>query len=319
MSELVSAALDAYFGLMDPADMAIAKRRDAVAGPPSEYMASHPETVSNDIGGGAIDVEKLLRRPTEGAEVPLGEETRSGEPLFVLTNRLNPFSIASRVLMNMTLNAGPPKVTEFNHVASACAREVGLRLREDDRKQNSRGGEKRAVAWPVGEDEKKSRERFAWSFLLWPGSDSGSVGPLGEMGLATIANGTAVLTERGALLASTPSSLLGEEPGWTLSSHEQTVLRAALAGLVGEMEAVLFFLETVRSVSGAQPRVERALMKRHQSWSPNRVTAHRAAMIGRLRDIDMISVSGSGPSAVIEIKTYGVELLRKEASEEAVL
>lgn len=262
------------------------------------------------------DGDPALLLPPDPADVPTAPEARTGAPLFVLTNRLNPFALAARVLVNMTARKGAPDVVTFVEVATTAARDVGMKLRIEDRAQNRRG-DKRSVAWPIGDDEAKTRDRFAVSFLL-PTPPSNGAGPLAELGIATVTeNGRVLPTQRGVALAAAPSAILGEAPGWTLSQQQQEILRASVLEMPGESAEIWFFLDAVRAAKGHQGRVERALMKRHPDWTANHVTAHRAAMIGRLRDLDIVTVKGMGSSAVISMTSEG-EALNRNGNEEAV-
>jgi hypothetical protein len=238
----------------------------------------------------------LLQRPTALLE-QLAEPVRVGTPFFVLTNRLAPMAFAARVLANLATD-GWPSLDRFLDSTAVMARTLGLRLREQDVRDGRRGLLRRYVGWPVGDEVGKTLERFKWSFLLWPESADGQ-GPLAECGIASVLNGKAALTELGRRLADSPSALLGEAHGWTLSVDQQEVLRAGLAAMPGERPEIAFFLGAVKEARGEQPRLDALIRTRHPEWTSNRATAHRAAMLGRLRDIGVLDVRGWGPKAKI--------------------
>jgi hypothetical protein len=316
LNELMATALENLLVLHDtepPEEhSSMASRRPPKAGVRAKVVPNKDRPAHKD------DIRPLLRRPTEG-NTRTGLERRSGQPFFVLTNRLNPFALASRILVNLTLRDGPPDIGRFLAEAGGSARAVGLRLRAEDRAVNRRGPEKRSVSWPIGEDEHKSLDRFSWSFLVWrPGAGRG-FGPLADVGLATISDEMHVLpTDRGVELAAAPSAILGEAEGWTLSSEQQTILRDAVLAMPGESDEVAYFLDSVDRVGGRQREVERQLAERHSKWSANRIVAHRAALLGRLRDLDLLTVSGVGDAAHITTSAAGsafIEQVAKRARE----
>lgn len=261
---------------------------------------------------------RLTARPTEDAlrVIASAKPAVTNEPLFVLTNRLSPTVLAVRILANLLLDpsqAGePPTVDAFQQTAAAQARALGLRLRAEDQAQGVKGSGRRFVGWPTGEDAQKAQHRFIASFLLYgdpapdpneePGQRLGTQGPMADLGLAVTAAGRAMPTRLGLAVAAAPSPLLGEATGWTLARDQQRLMRAAVLAMPGERAEIATFLRAVLDApQGAQFAVDERLRKAHPDWSDNRIVAHRAAMLGRLRDLGVTEVTGRGAGAQIRL------------------
>ena len=53
---------------------------------------------------------------------------------------------------------------------------------------------------------------------------------------------------------------------------------------------------------------------RHTEWSVNRTTAHRAAMVGRLAELGMLTVAGRGLSARLTLLPDGEKFFEERQS-----
>lgn len=268
-----------------------------------------PAAEAFQVSASPIPVDDLLLRPEEGVaqDLPMEAHVAPTKPLFALTNRLNPFPTASRVLVNMA-SQGPVPVDSFIREASGFARTIGLHLRDEDRRMGRKGSQKLHVGWPVGEDSEKSLDRFAWSFLVWPKTNNGG-GPMVELGLAVTRENFVLPTREAFELAQAPNPILREASGGVLCAYQQELLRRLIAGMEDEADEVEFFLRAVTDNEGSQPLVDDSLLADNQGWSRNQVIAHRAAMLGRLRDLGVLVVEGSGPSALISLTPEGRKYL----------
>lgn len=242
----------------------------------------------------------LLAVPSEPPEQLVEPRASSSEELFVLTNRLGPIKIACRVLSNMRREGRGPTIEDFQESAARSARQLGLKLRERELAEGLRGSRRISTAFPIGKNERAALNRFISSFTV--GENQGAVsGPLAILGLANIKDGSVYLTEAGWKLAAAPSPLLGEAPGTTLSSEESAILIKRIADSPGERQSVARFLDVVRTTGGAQSRVDHKLRRANPPWSSELATSYRAAMVGRLGDLGVVSVDGRGPKGVIKI------------------
>jgi len=245
----------------------------------------------------------------------LAAATPIDEELGFLTNRLSPLKLSVRVLANLANAAGEwPELGAFQSRAAAVAREVGLRLRDEDRAAGRKGFGRRFIGYPVGDNASAAIERFIYSFTLDYGPDA-PIGPLAILGLATLVDDRPALTEAGWALAKEASPLLDGGEG-TLSAQEAAMLRAALASVSTERDFAAEFIGAVRRAAGSQTRVDELLGSWHSDWSADHAAAHRAAMIGRLTDLGAIRVTGRGTNAQIELlDVEGLDHERKDESE----
>lgn len=247
---------------------------------------------------------ELLRRPQAETPVLVEPQVVQHEPLFVLTNRLFPLKLSCRILANLQAVEGPVHVDRFQGEAASEARRLGLRLREEDRRNGRRGGDRRWVALPVGPDEHAAGSRFAQFFTLGLSGSGDPSGPLPQVGLAyPSADRACALTQLGWELAEAPNPILGEsdEPGM-LGSHERETLVRALHLNPAELASVREFAELVHRKAGRQAEVDAGLKLAHPGWNRERATAHRAAMVGRLRDLGVAEVEGRGPAGRIRLE-----------------
>jgi hypothetical protein len=311
------------FDFRSPADRSIAEIERNI--PESSSDASWPlanaqKTIERSLFSDGSALNDVV--PPSLADPPQVVE----EALFVLTNRMSPIKIAARALAIAATESGAwPGITEFHERASALARDIGVKLR--------RNGSRRWVGYPIGKDLGKARERFINSFTITlPGGRSR--GPMALLGLAgpapaseprkahaksrTRALPAVGLTEAGWQLAMMPSPILGECDGETLSSQEAGLLTKQLLSVPRERSAVCEFLALVRRAGGVQARVDELMAARESSKSADLVIAERAALVGRLADLQLIHHQGRGADARINLTTAGRDLqklLEKEQRE----
>jgi hypothetical protein len=228
------------------------------------------------------------------------EPTVSRASLSPFTNRLNPLVVPVRVLVNVVSREGAPTIEHFTKVAPAVARLVGLRLKQEDNDQRRRGRDKRSTGWPVGDDEISSIARFRKSFLL---TVEGGVptGPLVDLGLVAVDEGRVHATGAGLEMAAEKTPVLDEGGDGLLSSHQQELFKQGLLRMQGERDELALFFRAVHAGAGVQADVDRIIGQDHPGWTEAQVVSHRAAIIGRLRDLALVDVSNPAPGHGIEI------------------
>lgn len=288
-----------YASLSEFAEVALLNQLDL------EHNRKAPGKESGPASTGSMSTSgrgssSLLSQPSETGAT-LAEPAPGGEALFVLTNRLGPVKVATRVLANLAWDGHWPQAKEFQQAAAAEARELGLRLREEDRHQGIRGGKRRSIGFPVGKDEQAALDRFIFSFTASV-RDGRSVGPLAVLGLVNCLGESVALTEAGWALATEASPLLEGNGVGTLSQGEAAILRERIRGAPEELEAVGEFFSVVRRSAGRQARVDELLAAAHSDWSADLTIAHRSAMLGRLGDVGAVSVVGRGGDAMITLE-----------------
>jgi|NGEPerStandDraft_6_1074524.scaffolds.fasta_scaffold19900_1 hypothetical protein len=253
----------------------------------------------------------LLRRPAvEGLTFQAATPT-TGQPLSSFTNRLTPLLGGPRVLANLSTNGSSPSVDQFLDVTAKASRALGLRLRAEDDAANRRGRHRRSTAWPVGDDESKSLIRYRNCFMFMPEKKVGFAGPLLDLQLVAVVDGKVFLTNSGAPFATALSPAIDESDGVDLLGDEHRHLLAeAIIRIPGEFVEISQFLAAVESASGSQDEIDKELGVLHSGWSEAQVVSHRAALVGRLRDLAVIDVEtdpktmivpGSGHAAFIKL------------------
>lgn len=278
----------------------------------------HGERVTNTVAepGDSPSPGALLAQPKGSTPGLLSSAHPADAALFVLTNRLSPVKVAARVLANLGTEGRWPPLKEFHGHAARAARELGFRLRAEDRERGAVGHRRRWVGYPIGKDERAALDRFVFSFTILSRDGAGQ-GPMALLGLANVSQDQVGLTEAGLRLAQAPSPLLDQEAdGITLSETEAQMLRIQLMAAPGELNAVHQFLEVVRRAAGRQVRVDELLASRYADWTADLTVAHRSAMLGRLADVAVLEVSGRGATATITLLPAADEFRLQDAREE---
>lgn len=286
-----------YGSLSEFAEVALLNQLDLELHRPEGADGDDP---SRSAGPKAIGAEQEFLSVPSDIPPALATPAPGGEALFVLTNRLGPLKVAARVLANLAKHGQWPSAKEFHQAAAMEARELGLRLREQDQRDGITGGRRRAIGFPVGRDKQAAMDRFIFSFTASI-RDGRCVGPLAILGLANCMDESIALTESGWTLAVETSPLLDANDTETLSEREAAVLRDRIREAPEECEAVAEFLSFVKKAAGRQARVDELLATAHADWSADLTIAHRSAMLGRLADLRTLTVSGRGPEATITI------------------
>ena len=256
------------------------------------------------------ELSAVLRAPSTQPPT-LGQPVSSGiAALSPFTNRLFPVKVCCRVLANLPDTDLP----EFQRTAAEAARALGLRLKAEDADARRHGLDRRWVALPVGGKGRATTNRFINHFCLTLTRAGAPTGPMADLGLAAMAeDGRPALTTAGAELASAANPVLDEHAaGPVLAEEERRLMLAAIAASSAERAAVLRFADIVGANGAIQERVDAAIPAEFGTSSGAQATALRAAMVGRLHDLGLVEVSGSGPQAQIRMKDDALIGLREE-------
>jgi hypothetical protein len=265
--------------------------------------------------GVAVDLTRpieLFRRPTGAASLPFAVPADSPEQrLSPLTNRLSQLKVSARVCANLSEGGTWPDLKVFQSKAAATARAVGIVLRGEVVQVGGDGDapNRAHIGYPVGGDPEKAQARFINSFTITVVGEK-VTGPLAILGLANIVDGRVSLTEAGWRFAALPSPLAQETTdGVLLGSEEAAELRARLLEAPAELTMVREFLHDVRRADGSQTKVDQMLNREYPEWNQGVVIAQRAAMVGRLSDINVLEVDGRGANALIRLLPAAQEFL----------
>jgi len=304
IDEFIRVAVENQLALEDATDQLLDSRTPLATTPAAPTRDNEPlslPVVSRKAhrGSGAevsearasvSDIDLLLRPGVD--DLPRAEPMAKPErPLSAFTNRLTPLLAGPRVLANLTAKNGQPSVDLYSDSTAKAARAFGLRLRSEDEAAGRRSRHRRSTAWPIGDDESKSLIRFRNCFMFSGEQKGGISGPLVDLGLVAVVDGNVIATDVGARFASLTVPAI-DEPGGVdlLIDDHRAILADALAELPGERVEIEKFLVAVNRSSGAQDAVDKQLASEHEDWSEAQVVSHRAAMVGRLRDLQVIDI-----------------------------
>jgi len=281
-------------------------------------LQNHPtalETASSGEREVLSSLEPLLARPTDERALAFAAPDESGATISALTNRLSPLKIALRVACNLASDSEWPTIRSFHQAAGHCARLVGVRLRAEEERSGTRGAERRSTAYPCGEDERKALDRFIAHFTTAKRSGS-APGPLEILGLAALEDGRLHLSADGWALGIEASPLLGECEGATLSDAERRVFLQRIASSPGESHAIRELLRIIKRAAGNQQRVDELVSLAHAEWTPTLAISHRAAIVGRTRELGLVDLKGRGVEANLLLTAAGESWLKERSAKE---
>lgn len=272
-------------------------------------------SAAEEENGHPLSVQPLLARPKEKLAPAFATPGASGSTISALTNRLSPLKMALRVACNLASESKWPTVRSFHYAAASCARSVGVRLRAEEERCGTRGSERRSTAYPCGEDERKALDRFIAHFTTAkrPGS---APGPLEILGLVALDDDRLRLSADGWALGIEASPLLGECEGSTLSDAERKIFLRRIANSPGESQAIREVLRTIKRAAGNQQRVDELISLAHADWTPTFAISHRAAIVGRTRELGLVDLKGRGVEAKLLLTTAGESWLKEQSAKE---
>lgn len=273
---------------------------------PQDVKADLSSSNSSAVPEKTVSTSDLLRIPNSLPSIR-NSNISTGHALTALTNRLSPLLAGPRVLANLTEAIGsPPKVDAFTEAGARAARNLGLLLRNEDDVAGRRGRLRRSTAWPVGDDEAKSLIRYRNSFMLSSDGKS-AVGPLVDFQFVSVEGADVYLTEVGAAIAiQTIPAIDTDGAADLMTENLRRLFSKSLVQIPGELKEIRFFLEAVEQTRGAQDQVDNRISTFHSNWSEAQVVSHRAAMIGRLRDLAVIDVDSVPKTTIVEGADYQV-------------
>jgi hypothetical protein len=230
-----------------------------------------------------------------------GNATGDPEALSAFTNRLFPVKIACRVLANAPTDIS---LADFQRDAASAARDIGRELRDQDAHAGIKGMDRRWVALPIGEKGSSTLNRFINHFTLTQRRDGQADGPLTRLGLAsTDSSGRPHLTRLGWELGSAVNPVLDKtetKEHTTLAQPEREILIRAIGSNSAERENLAEFCEIVNAAHGLQGSIDQRL-RRGRDLNSDEAAAYRAGIIGRLHDLSLVSVTGTGGGAQVTL------------------
>lgn len=265
---------------------------------------------------------------TQLAPMPGDDMVNSNIPLWGQYNRLLPVKVTLRLLANTLKNEKMQYVVlkQFREKGSEVARDLGLLLRERDRRARKSRGERTFIGFPVREDEYKSKERFKNHFVGYADTKGCPKGALSELKMASITTikGEKLLgiTEPGLTFAIMENPVLDDgEAGKPFSEEEATFyLQHVWRNLPGEREAVSFLLQSIKN-GITRPGDLTASMQGFskqigESWNKAVANTMRAGLVSRLQELGLLEREKVGARGIAyNLSSLGIKLLEEVKGE----
>lgn len=251
-------------------------------------------------------------RRTDASEVEVVPVSSQDDApaLASLTNRMAPFLIGTRVLAAAASAEGSVDPQRFIDRASSVARHLSSRLRDQDRSAGRKGIQKWSTGWPGGNDPKKSLDRFRRYFLI-ERSGANLVGPLLDLGLCAVVDGRLLPSERCLVIAAEPSGVFGES-ATLMSEIQMQRFTDSVLSIDAEKAEIAFLLRAIKASGQSDVQMlDESIASGHESWSPAQVTSHRAAICGRLVQLELIDSHEVGGRSIFKLTERGVEVLEQ--------
>lgn len=254
--------------------------------------------------------------------MPKDKMVNSNTPLWGQYNRLLPVKVALRLLAN-TLKKGEMQyvdLEQFREHVAEVARDLGLFLREQDRRTRKSRGERTFIGFPVRKDEYKSKERFKDHFVGYVDTKGHPIGALSELKMVSI---VAVkretllgITEPGLTFAAIRNPVLDGKKAERPFSEEEAAyyLQHVWRNLPGEREAVSFLLQTIKN-GVRRPDYLTAHMQEFakrigKSWNRAVANTMRAGLMSRLYELGILEREKVGIRGIAyNLSSLGSKLL----------
>lgn len=293
ISDLITVALENQFALEADAEGEVESVGGVEVGlpmAPSKSLSTGPEAAGLSQG-----LSARVRFPHDWSPTSLREPVApSASFLSPFLNRLAPLIVALRKLAQFQeLHGRCPSWEELSQGSALLAREVGLEVRDLDRRLGRSGVVRWWTGFPVGSDETSSLNRYRRHFLGRLDRPN-EIPPLLALGLMAPAERGVQFTRLGLDLAREPAPILGETWGrHPLTETQSEYLAQGLSRLRQESSLssdVLRLLEEGESNSV----IDDLLVARTQPTKSSLGPTLRSAMLGRLTDCGLIEYASDG-------------------------
>ena len=291
ISDLIAVALENQFAL--EAEGEVESVGGVEAGhvtAPSRSLSTGPEATVLSPG-----LSSRVRFPHDWSPTSLREPVApTASFLSPFLNRLAPLIVALRKLAQFQeMHGRCPSWEELSQGSALLAREVGLEVRDLDRRLGRSGVVRWWTGFPVGSDETSSLNRYRRHFLGRLDRPN-EIPPLLALGLMAPAERGVQFTRLGLDLAREPAPILGETWGrHPLTETQSEYLAKGLSRLNDESSLatdVLRLLEKGESNSV----IDDLLVARTQPTKSSLGPTLRSAMLGRLTDCGLTEYARDG-------------------------
>jgi hypothetical protein len=233
-------------------------------------------------------------------------------PLWGQYNRIFPVKVIVRALANLMIQTGGPMgLSDFGNLVSEIARFLGYQLRDLDKVRRKGAGEKLAIALPIGSDPYKSKSRFTSQFIGYIDSRERIIGAAPKLGLVNIFDTKLPrigITEAGLKFALIANPILDEIPqkDVTLSVEEvEYYLMHVKEFLPVEAEIMDLVVQHIDKGDNSPEALREVVSNFDPSLTVSQADTIRGGLVGRLSELDLISIVRSGRKITYELTAVG--------------
>jgi len=248
-------------------------------------------------------------------------------PLWGQFNRILPIKVILRFLANLLKKQEDIELEFFRNKVADVARDLGLLLIEVDKRLRKSRGEKVSTAFPIQEDEYKSKERFKNQFVGYldnKGRPQGLAAKLKFIALEQKNDGTFISTTKPGLeFAILKNPLLDQGDATRPFSEEEATfyIQHVSKNLKGEKEIILFLLKNIKNgittPKDLTDRLKAFGRKIGEEWNYDVAYTMRAGLVSRLQELSILERKKMGPREVAyRLTSFGSKMLEELAKNE---
>lgn len=298
ISDLIAVALENQFALELQGGV------EPVLGAEERLEVRHMLLLSSDpeAGGLTLGLSSRVRFPEDWSPPTVLDPVAPADSfLGPFLNRLAPLVVALRKLAQFQdVHGRCPSWEELCQGSALLAREVGLEVRDADRRLGRRGVVRWWTGFPVGADASSSLNRYRRHFLGRLDRPH-EIPPLLTLGLVAPAERGVQFTRLGFELAREPAPLFGEMSAHhALSEAQHEYFVEGLSRLGAESSLASEVLELIRD-GASNSMIDELLVSRTGSTTDSLGPTLRSAMVGRLADCGLVEHGSDGSVLVTEL------------------
>jgi Arc/MetJ-type ribon-helix-helix transcriptional regulator len=245
-------------------------------------------------------------------------------PLWGQYNRVLPVKLSLRFLINLLKGQQENSVelAHFRDAVADVAREFGLLLTELDKRAKKSYGERLSTAFPVQDDQYKSKERFKNQFVGYLDGRGQPHGLAAKLKLISIFNqeGQTLVgvTDPGLQFAILKNPVIDEGNPQKPFSEEEAIccLEHISRNVKGEKAAILFMLKNIKEGITRPDDLTNCLRtygeKIGEKWNEDVAYTIRAGLVSRLQELGVIKREKVGSRKIAyHLSPFGERLLEE--------
>lgn len=239
-------------------------------------------------------------------------------------NRVFPVKISLRVLASLLKTDETIPLSKLQIEAVEAAREVGLILRKEDKKNRRKYGDMLSSALPIGRSLPKTEKRFINHFVGYytrAGRIEGAPGALKLLNIIDDGEETRVgITEVGLKFSNLSNPVLDENNLTRTLSKEESIfyIDHIFHNLEREWKLNYLILKALNSGNPSPTQLNDSISELSRGWSQAMVSTIRAGAISRLAELGAVTRLRRGVDVTYSLTPYGKDVIKTfGVSEEA--